>query len=174
MRHSGSLSSYFIRIGALLLLGALFSSLAALYTITSVKHVDKEIVTRKPYYSIIILDLFKNISRKKYGNIAGIDITIMNKGASKLLILTAPYTNISVTIQPSENITLTNLSPLDNLVIHTLNNSGINVSLKATIHFEYKPYLVLGLLGLLLFLAGSILLSAGIIIRFSGVEEAFA
>ncbi len=173
MRHSSSLSSYFIKIGLLLLLGALFSSFAALYTITSTKHSVTKIATKKPYYSIIVLNLLNTTKKKQFDNVANIDVTVVNKGSSRLLILTAPYTNLSITLQPGKNITLTGLSPLDDLVIQALNSSAINVSLEATAHLEYRPYLVLGLLGLVLFLAGSILLSVGIIIRFSGVEEAF-
>ena len=167
------MSGYFIRIGVLLLLGALLASLAALYTVTSTKQSPKITVRGKPYYSIVVIDLFKGMSKGQRNNIAGVDVAIFNRGATPLLVLTAPYTNMTVSIRPGENITLSDLSPLDSLVIRA-KGGVINASVSATAHLVYRPYLGLGLLGLVLFLAGSILLSAGIIIRFSGIEEAFS
>ena len=174
MSRGSLLSSYFIRLGVLLLVGALVASLAALYTVTKAKYSSEEVTNSSSYYSIVVLDLFRDMSKKQRNSIAGVDVTIVNKGVKPILVFTAPYTNVSVSVEPGENITLTDLSPLDSLIIHAPNNSSISVSIRATAYLEYRPYLGLGLLGLLLFLAGSILLSAGIIIRFSGVEEAFA
>lgn len=173
MARGGLLSSYFIRLGVLLLVGALVASLAALYTVTRTGYSLTTVTNSSPYYSIVVLDLFRNMSESQRNHIAGIDISITNNGAKPILVLTAPYTNISISVKPGENITLTDVSPLDSLVIHAQGNSSIAVSIRAIAYLEYRPYLVLGLLGLLLFLAGSILLSAGIVIRFSGVEEAF-
>ena len=173
MARGATLSSYFIKLGMLMLIGALFASFAALYTVTSTKYTSAKVFTNSSYYSIVVLNLFNNLSKKQRNSIANVDVAIYNRGSSPVTVFTAPYTNISISINPGENITLTDISPLDSLIIRAPSSSSVNVSLEAIAHLEYRPYLVLGLLGLVLFLAGSILLSAGIIIRFSGVEEAF-
>jgi hypothetical protein len=164
------LSSYLIRFGVVLLVIALASSIAALYTVTSEVHASRMITSNKSY-SIVVLNLFREDSGLRAERVSSIDLTILNRGPSTITVISAPYTNISVSVKPGENISLQGLSPLDSIVIRS--NNAIHASLNATAHLVSRPYLSLSVVALLIFLAGSIMLMTGVILRLSGVEAAF-
>jgi hypothetical protein len=165
------LTAKLIAAGMALLVAALFSSLAAM-TIVSRKVVRNSTVIEAVGgpSSQMLASMLKSVLE----GIRSINVTIRNIGASEVEVIYMAHVGSKVSSQnirlkPGESVTLESRSLLDTVIVKpTANLSRVYLEVEATI--VRGKLLSLGVVGLALFIAGSVLVSVGIMLRLSGLE----
>jgi hypothetical protein len=165
------LTAKLIAAGMLLLVAALLSSLAAMAVVEQ-RVVRNSTVIRAEGApaSETIASILSGVS----GGISGINVTVRNIGIGETTVIYMAHvgsklSSQSVKLKPGESITFKSKSLLDVVVVRPSYNVS-KVYLEVEANIVERRLLGLGVLGLILFIVGSVLVSVGVMLRLSGLE----
>ena len=162
-----SYSAKLIAIGMVVLVAALLASLASMMPRHAFIEVGPAVLySGKGLVSVVAAELLN----AKPSEGVRVNLTIYNNDCQPVEVHILPYTGVSTVIEAHSFATFTDVVSLDNIILRS--NSSVNVSVQATAVIVQRPYAVLAVVGLVLFLSGSTILSLGVILRLAGIEGA--
>ncbi len=160
-----------IAAGLALLLAALVSSLVAMIPSSQrVVEGGAVIEARGEPASALIASLLGNVS----GGVEYVNVTITNLEPHNITVIYVVHRggklfSQRLTLKPFERVTVQAQSLLDTVIVEPGQNaSRVDVQVKASV--VERKLLGLGIVGLALFIAGSVLVTVGIALRLSGLE----
>ena len=165
------LTGKLIAAGLGLLAAALIASLAAMAP-TNIRGVatSRTIAIPGSPVQITVASLLGGLKE----GVSSVNITLYNLGPSNVTVLYLAksregYTATRLTLNPTHNVTLACRSLLDTLILEPESGES-RVTVTAMAVIVERRLVALGVLGLALFIAGTVLVGVGVTLRLSGLE----